>query len=233
MFKYRDQGKESSIVLVSGWAFDERIFDLLELPFNMISYCKRSMADFEEDLLRYLAQKKLRRVSLLGWSQGALASGHFAARHPERIDRLILVSLSPVYETEVIREAKTLLLRNRRAYLRQFYKTCFAHSNLQSYRWFKQTLQRDYLGTFLADELCQALDWLSQAELRPEKLNAVQSISVIHGREDHIAPMQGTVQWAEKLPQAKLVLLEQGGHVPFLLDTFSRHCHEQQGHHQA
>ncbi len=227
MFKYSDRHKENTIVLVSGWAFDERIFSQLNLPFNVISYGKTSMADFAGDLLGYLQQRKINSVSLLGWSQGAFACGHFAARHPEYVQELVLISLRPTYDLEVIRQIKQLLQRNKRAYLRQFYKTCFSCSDPQAYRWFKQTLQNEYLNLFLEDELCRGLDWLGQAGLRPEALEGIRSLSVFHGRHDGIAPVQEVVDWAAELAQAKLVLLEKGGHLPFLSNEFSQYWHGQ------
>jgi len=226
MFKYSDRQRENSIVLVSGWAFDERIFAQLDLPFNVISYGKTDMADFEGDLMDYLNRRKLSDVSLLGWSQGGFASGHFAARHPEYIKELILVGFRPIYEPEIIQQTKSLLHRNKRAYLRQFYKTCFSCADQATYRWFKQTLQKDYLDRFCEDELCRGLDWLSQARLHPEELTAIRSLTVCHGRDDRVAPVQGVLDWVTELPQARSVLFETGGHLPFLSNEFSRYWHE-------
>ena len=226
MFKYRDRQRENSIVLASGWAFDDRIFAQLDLPFNVISYGKTNMTDFEGDLIDYLSQRKLNDVSLLGWSQGAFASGHFAACHPEYIKELILVGLRPSYELEILEQTKSLVRRNKRAYLRQFYKTCFSCADLETYRWFKQTLQNDYLDTFCEDELCRGLDWLGQARLNPEELKAIRSLTVFHGRDDRVAPVQDVLEWVTELPQTRLVLLEKGGHLPFLSNEFSRYWHE-------
>jgi len=227
VFKYSDRHRENTIVLVSGWAFDERIFTQLDLPFNVISYGKMNMADFEKDLLDYLSAKKLDRVSLLGWSQGALACGLFAERHPESIKELTLVSLRPTYDQATIRQIKLLLQRNRRAYLRQFYKTCFSCVDLETYRWFKRTLQNEYLDMFLEDELCRGLDWLSQARLCPDALKTMRSLTVIHGHDDRIAPVQGVIDLVAKLPQAELILLKEGGHIPFLSNEFKQHWHGQ------
>ena len=222
MFKHWDRQKERSLVLVSGWAFDERIFEPADLPFNVISYAKSSMADFENDLLDHLEQAELKRVSLLGWSQGAFAAGHFSAQHPERVEELVLISLRPAYDAETIQQTKSLLHRNKRGYLRQFYKSCFSGLDLETYRWFKQTLQPAYLEMFSKHALCQGLDWLSQARLRVEDLKAVDSLTVIHGRGDRIAPVQDVEQWVTALPRARFLLWEQGGHVPFLLNEFSQ-----------
>ncbi len=52
MFKCSDTQKENAIILVSGWAFDERVFAQLDLPFNVITYSKANMADFRNFLRR-------------------------------------------------------------------------------------------------------------------------------------------------------------------------------------
>jgi pimeloyl-ACP methyl ester carboxylesterase len=227
MFKYSDRHRKDAIVLVSGWAFDERIFAQLDLPFNVISYGKMYMGDFEIDLLDYLSRKKLSRVSLLGWSQGALACADFAAGHPEYIRELTLVSLRPSYDQASIDQIKLLLQRNKRAYLRQFYKTCFSSVDLETYRWFKQTLQNEYLDMFLEGELSRGLDWLSQARLCPDALETIPSLTVVHGNDDRIAPVQGVIDLVAKLPQAKLILFKKGGHIPFLSNEFIQHWHGQ------
>ena len=227
MFKYMDRHRKNAIVLVSGWAFDERIFTHLDLPFDVISYTKMNMVDFELDLLAYLSRKKLNRISLLGWSQGALACAQFAARHPECIRELTLVSLRPSYDQASIDQIKRLLQRNQRAYLRQFYKTCFSSVGLETYRWFKQTLQTEYLDMFPEATLCKGLDWLAQAQLFPDALKTMRSLTVIHGSDDRIAPVQDVIDWVAKLPQANLVLLQKGGHIPFLSDEFNWYWHGQ------
>jgi pimeloyl-[acyl-carrier protein] methyl ester esterase len=227
VFKYSDRHRKDAIVLVSGWAFDERIFSGLDLPFNVISYGKMYMGDFEIDLLDFLNREKLSRVSLLGWSQGALACAHFAAGHPEYIRELTLVSLRPAYDQASLDPIKLLLQRNRRAYLRQFYKTCFSGVDLEAYRWFKRTLQNEYLDKFLEKELCRGLDWLSQAGLCADALKTVPSLTVIHGHGDQVAPVQGVVDLVAKLPQAELILLREGGHIPFLSSKFKQHWHGQ------
>jgi len=50
-----------------------------------------SRRQFAEDLLAFLDRQGLGRVILIGHSLGALIAQHLAARHPERVEKLILI----------------------------------------------------------------------------------------------------------------------------------------------
>ena len=59
------------------------------------------IADLSEQLAGLLAEHKTGRVHLAGISLGGLIAQHFAATHPELVDRLILIDTTPRYTDEM------------------------------------------------------------------------------------------------------------------------------------
>jgi 3-oxoadipate enol-lactonase len=59
------------------------------------------IADLSEQLAALLEEHKTGRVHLAGVSLGGLIAQHFAATHPERVDRLILIDTTPRYTDEM------------------------------------------------------------------------------------------------------------------------------------
>ncbi len=103
---YRDIGQGFPLVLLHGNGESSEYFEnqipALRLYHRLILPDTRghgrsprgegvfTLARFAEDLLTLLDALALPRVHLLGFSDGANIAMHFAIRHPERVDRLIL-----------------------------------------------------------------------------------------------------------------------------------------------
>ena len=50
------------------------------------------LLDFADDLKKLLDEKKINKINLLGWSLGGGVAMEFAAKYPQMVDKLILVS---------------------------------------------------------------------------------------------------------------------------------------------
>ena len=57
--------------------------------------CGYTMADFAHDLLLFIDALGLDKTSLVGHSMGSFIAQTFAAGHPGRVDRLVLISSAP------------------------------------------------------------------------------------------------------------------------------------------
>jgi len=226
MFKFADRRKKDHLVLVPGWAFDYRIFALLDLPYNYFFFCGKSMLEFEDELKRVLAKNNIGKISLLGWSQGAFGACDFACKNPDTVEEIILVSLRKRYEKEGLENIKKYLIRNRTAYLYKFYTECFCEDEKERYRWFRDTFLKYYLEKMSFDRLIRNLDWLCRVEIQLESLKKLKHIKLVHGRADTIAPISQAIDIANSLPQSQLITFEQTGHLPFLREDFTRRLYE-------
>ena len=64
MFKFVDREKKDHLVIIPGWAFDYRIFASLDLPYNYFFFCDESMAGFEGELRKLLAENNIEKIVL-------------------------------------------------------------------------------------------------------------------------------------------------------------------------
>ncbi|MDD5457891.1 MAG: alpha/beta hydrolase [Phycisphaerae bacterium] len=226
MFKFVNREQEQHLVLFDGWAFDHRIFSTLDLPYNYIFFCGEPAADFENRLKQALAENRIDKISLLGWSQGAFAACDFAAGNPDMIEEIVLVSARKKYEKEGLDDIKNYLVRNRTAYLYKFYKDCFSQREKKSYQWFKESCLRRYLEEMSLGQLINGLDRLGEAEITPHFLKKIKHIKIIHGKADSIAPFDEAVKLSNSLPQSQLITFAEAGHLPFLQKNFKRRLYE-------
>jgi len=228
MLRYEDRGYEQDLLLVPGWAFDERIFAELDLPCNYLLFTGMSMAALEPACLRRLDTHSARPLSLLGWSQGAVAVSHLAVRHPERVRRVFLVGMRQAYSRQDCDIVRGFIGRKRRVYLQQFYKMCFKGSETQHYRRFATSLQPAYLERFTADHLYAGLDWLANTPIPLTQLAGLHDVTLVHGCDDQIAPMADARALAARLPGAHVCQLPACGHVPFGHPGFAELFHDRQ-----
>ena len=221
-FKCIDRKEKDYLVVVSGWAFDYRIFTSLDLPYNYIFFCGQSIADFEDGLKKLLRHNNIRKASFLGWSLGAFAVCNFASRNTDITKSIFLVSIRRKYNKVWLEDIKKLISRNHRAYLYQFYKSCFADGDRLQYQWFRKTLMKDYLNQMQPKKLIEELDILCGLEIRSQQLKKFGHITIVHGEEDKITSVDEAVEITKSLDKAKFICFEKAGHLPFLQPDFKK-----------
>ena len=77
-----------------------------------------------------------------------------------------------------------------------------------------------------AEKLIGDLEWLGQAEIRPEGLGQIEKVRFAHGTGDAIAPIEQAMKLVDSRAHARLITFEQTGHLPFLRDDFTRCVYE-------
>ena len=222
MFERVDRQCDEDVILVSGWGFDRRIFDGLDLPYNYVFYVGPLVADFGAALRRWIDEEGVRACSILGWSLGAFAASAFAQRSSNTVRHLILLGARLAYAPAALTQIRSGLLRNKRAALLRLYRASFRGHDPALYRWFKETLMEDTIERMSVERLCADLDWLSHARIEGHRLAGVDRVTVVHGVQDEVAPAAEARALAQSCPQARCVLLEPCGHLPFLHADFSR-----------
>ncbi len=220
-FKFLDRKEDSSIVLIPGWASDYRIFERIDLKFNYLIPLDFSPFTFEKKLLLALDEYRLDKVSLFGWSLGGFLASEFSSKYPSYIDELILVSIRKKYNKEKINEIKNYLNENKKSYLYKFYSQCFHNNEFWDY--FKKAFLKRYYEQMKTDFLINTIDYLAKAEIRTENLTGIKNIKIVHGEFDKIAPLEEAKKIKDKLPQAKFIVIEGVGHIPFWKGDFYKY----------
>jgi len=198
-----------------------------------ISFAKH--IDDLETLRRYFA---LERLTLLGHSWGAAPAAGYAMRHPERVDKLVLVCPivprhSP-YREEFVRARRAKLTAQEQ---RQLDERAAAFSTAADPVDAARALHEIYFRAFFADPNLAArirlgddppeavmnedrVDRLTMTSLGDydwrEGLRTIKAQTlVIHGDHDPI-PLASAHEWAHSIPRAKFLLLRKCGHFPQL-----------------
>ncbi len=185
-----------------------------------------TIAEYEDFLERFLAERELERISLVVHDWGAVGLA-FAQRHPERIERLVIINAVPFLHGyrwhRIARIWRTPLLGelamgtvNRRT-LRFLSRETNATPGPMPEAWLQSVLDHFDQGT-------------QRAILRlyrsspPEVLAAAGSqldllempALVAWGMRDAYLPARFGGDYAHALPRAELLELSDAGHVPWL-----------------
>jgi pimeloyl-ACP methyl ester carboxylesterase len=181
-----------------------------------------SLAGFERDLEAVIDCLGLKRFVLLGLSQGGAAAATFAARHPDRVSRLILYGAyaqgrNRRGSSEDSTTAQTMLAMMREgwghedsAFLQAFSSLYLTDASREHIRSFAEMQRLSASGT-MAVRIRTACDDIDVMAVLPDiKVPTL----VIHARHDHVAPIEQGRQIAARIPGAKFVILDSENHVP-------------------
>lgn len=180
--------------------------------------------DFESlvtDLEAVVDALGLDRFPLFGLSQGAAVSIAYAARHPERVSRLILlggyatgwrhrVDLDEADE----REAIITLVRRGWGKDSPIYRQIFSQSftpsaTVDELDWFndfqKQTVSPDNAAAFL--------DLFGDIDVRGELAKIEVPTLILHARADQRIGIEQAIELASAMPNASLVTLDTDNHI--------------------
>ena len=209
-FRHIDRGKAHSIVLVPGWATDYRIFDSLDLEFNYILPIDFSPLEFEDNLLYFMDENGIDKISLFGWSLGGFVAAEFASRHKEMIDELILTGIREKYSDEEIVLTKGYLNKNKKGRLYKFYSQCFYKKDqMKRFR----GLIKEYCANMSLNHLYEGLDYLAETAIDPGSLKDIETIKIIHGEHDAISPIEEVLNIKKMLLQVEFISIKDAGHV--------------------
>jgi len=235
-------GEGSSLVKTANWLnhldYDWRspfwrpLFEALARTHHLIRYDARgtglsdwsakdiSFGAFVRDLETVVDALKLERFSLFGMSQGAAVAAAYAARNPERVDKLVLHGAyaqgrrrRKSREDEEQANALTTLMRygwarEHSPFMQAFSSIYFPRATPEQIRWFID-LQRVSTSAENALRIRNACDDIDIVDLLP---NVRASTLVTHSRYDHVAPFEQARLIAATIPNARLVTLESENH---------------------
>ncbi len=181
------------LICLPGWATTGDIFQGI----NATIIDRLDPKRFEDDLLSL----NFKSATLCGFSMGGFAAYEFAKKYPELVKKLILISVRPSYPKTELDFVRSLLKRNPKAYLKEFYKSCFAT---------QEELEKFKPPEFSLDELLAGLEYLESATVGPLPPDTI----CIHGTQDKIAPITEAQKLTSKLTEINT------GHIPFFSKYF-------------
>ncbi len=206
-------------------AYDRPAFGLTERPMSWSGENPYSSQGNVDLLLGLLDHYKVQKAILVGNSAGGTVSMQFTLQHPDRVQALILVDpavyeagggpswLRPFYNTPEMNHLGPLIVRSIES----------SGIDLIKMAWYDPSkitpeTMDGYTKPLRADNWDRAL-WFftaaSQPSVLPERLKDFTfPVLVITGASDKIVPTANSVRLASELPNARLIIIPQAGHVP-------------------
>lgn len=167
-------------------------------------------------------------ITLCGWSLGALLALHAAQRHPDQIAHLILIGATPSFvqrpdwahgmTPQALAEFTDAVETDPKAALKRFIGL-FNQNDVNGRsigRALAQALACDALPP--AATLAAGLALLRDTDLRALAPRIAQPTLLLHGAHDPLMPPAAADWLAAALPQARLEVLPDAAHAPFLSD---------------
>jgi pimeloyl-ACP methyl ester carboxylesterase len=186
--------------------------------------------DYTSFLDAFMKALRIEKGSLVGQSLGGGIALHAALRLPQKVEKLVLVD-SAGLGTEVIWTLKLMslplageiLCRPSRIGLRLFFKLAVRDQNLITEDFIElyyQFLSRPGFQEFFLRILRQVVDLRgAREEILNPIMNHLQDIAqpvlIVWGEKDRVLPLKHGFLGRERLPRARLQIMEGCGHIPF------------------
>ena len=181
-----------------------------------------TMEAYADGLAAELDARRIERVALVGGSMGGTVAQHFALRHPSRLSRLLLVAtggaardpaagLRRAGEIETAEWDDALIT----SIVAGFFRTPPGTWAADSRRIAGRASQRAAVEAARSNTLSRTID--RAAEIRVPTL-------IIQGRHDRARTPEDGAALRERIPGARLEVLEHSGHTPQLEEPDAFHA---------
>ena len=174
-------------------------------------------------------------VSLCGWSLSGQIAMRWALRHPQQVQRLVLVASTPCFvqqpdwpwamSPETLDDFSTALLKNPRATLMRFV-ALQARGSEREREVLSYLRERVFSrGEHDVAALQAGLEILRVTDLRGQIKQITQATLVFSGERDLLTPPAAQTWLAHTLPNARLQIVAGAAHAPFVshADIFVQH----------
>ena len=250
-------GKGAPLLLIHGWGMHGGVWDKVatQLAQNFRVHCvdlpghgfnvgrnlsRQSIVGLKPDLqidsiVDQLSAQFSEPLAVCGWSLGGQIALHWAIRHPQQINRLVLVATTPCFvqrpdwpcamAAEMLTEFSDALQENYAQTLRRFVALQM-HGSERERELLADVWQRLFSrGEPDGAALQHGLEILRDTDLRAQLKVIVHKALVIAGERDKLIPLAASIFLAQSLPAAHLVKIAGAAHAPFLShpDIFVQH----------
>ena len=159
----------------------------------------------------FIGREMPERFILLGHSLGGWLAARYALRHPERLERLILVNTAGIFYPGVEKQRELFLLREPPDAL-----------NLLTTMWYRYPLILRPFTPFVFHDLRrrrvpELVNAVRREEMLNDSLHALRMpVDLIWGMEDRLIDRQVLEVFRSEVPQACIHTIDRCGHIPQL-----------------
>ncbi len=233
-FKYVERGAGEPLILLHGlfgalsnyedvlnhYADRYQVFIPL-LPIYDLPVLETNVKKISKFLEKFIAHKGLGQVNLLGNSLGGHVALVYTAKHPDRVDKLILTGSSGLYEN-----AMGGSFPRREDY--EFIKKKVAETFYDPKHATKELVDECYQIINDKAKLIRILS-IAKSAIRHNMAKELPKLTVptclIWGKNDTVTPPDVAEEFNQLLPNSKLYWIDECGHAPMMEhpQTFNQH----------
>ncbi len=205
---YCNNNTSHTVIVINGWGFPGESFQgIISDSFLVISdYNPVTLSQYITEIFnRY----SIKTYSVVGFSLGALWLSLNYSLFPHS-KGFFFLSARPSFSQNAIRPIMSLLHRDKKACLTQFFQNCFSSSDLA-----EKYLTPFFSTSLLFNFLHEGLDFLQTYSFSPAIFEDPSiSYCFIHGKRDRISPYLPFLKWFKRYHQdtSELISVKHSGH---------------------
>lgn len=238
---YKTHGTGEPLILISGFASGAwlwfRQIEELSKHFQVITFDPRGIANSKlnenetvsisqiaDDVVKILDELKIEKASILGTSFGGFVAQDFALRYPERLNKLVLACTSFGGKNHVLPDNFEVLTAfistenlNSADRIRKFMIPAFTKDFVENhFEIVEKTCQLREANEVPEKVYLQQLQAATTFDTETKIPNIKAETLIITGDSDQVVPMQNSLNLANLIPNAKLEIVENCGHLFFI-----------------
>jgi len=231
---YRVFGSGYPLLLIMGYGstmnlWESALINKLASRFKVVTFDNRgignsttgtksfSIGQFCEDTVGLMDALGIEQAHVLGWSMGSLIAQELVLRYPSKVNKLILYSTYCSAEMfppglDIIQQLNDVTGTPEERGMR-FIRTLFPGNWLQNNGYRIEEIFFRPMGNLPEETLQQQSESIDEWNGSAARLGEISnSVLLITGTEDCLVPPQNSRFMSEKIPNAQLVMIENGGH---------------------
>ncbi|MFA6849655.1 MAG: alpha/beta fold hydrolase [Selenomonadaceae bacterium] len=212
---------------IHGWAMNQKIWpQALRTKESYFYNCSQYPDEHHlADVFNKVWKIHKKKITVVGWSLGGMLAMQLAELYPDKIERLLLIASTPRFTAckdysggispGIVKNLLRKVSRNKNKAQKDFYELMFSENEKDTKKKFMLTLD---LTFFNIEEsiLKKGLEYLLMKDLRRNLAQIAVPTEIIHGSKDSICLPEAAIYMKEHIPFAKLIYIENAGHIPFI-----------------
>ncbi len=243
---YSDLGKGNiPIIFIHGFPFDKSIWQpqmsALQKIYRVIAYdirgfgssnagAEMNMNILADDLIKLMDGLSIPKAIVCGLSLGGYIVLNAISRYPDRFEAIVLADTQCIADTEAQKKGRNetiakIKICGLRDFTEDLLKKLFCPASLK----IKKELVENIRVMMLATSAITISQTLMAMANRNDMCASLKNISVptliICGKEDEITPTIQALNMKRNIPQSKLVIIDDAGHLPNLEQPMDFNLH--------
>lgn len=205
-----------NIVFLPGTLCDERIFTHQMPIFPQHQVISLRVQTTIDEMVKSVEAVSFEKFTLIGFSMGGHIAQEFALKHPERVEKLIIIACSsegyPVEEKKIVQGSLALIEKSKFTGITDKRLKDYLYPTSYENQEIKDLIQS--MAGIDAKEvyLRQTKATLERRNLKADLKNLNLPVLFIAGAQDQIVPLESIRRSAENISGALLVEVEECGH---------------------